>query len=93
MTMKAVNIAELKGGLSRYLKRVRKGERFVVMDRKEPVAELIPVARDPVSTLERLVREGKIRPATKRLSDIRITPLGEGIQIQDILDEVREDIV
>lgn len=91
MFMKSINVAELKSGLSRYLRRVRRGERFVVMDRKEPIAELIPLERNYASTRERLIREGHILPATKRMSDVRITPLGREVHLQDLLEEVRED--
>ena len=34
--------ADLRRHLSRYLKRVRRGERIVVTDRGEPIAEMVP---------------------------------------------------
>ena len=40
--MRAVNIRELTHHFSSYLKAVRQGERFVVMDRSSPVADLVP---------------------------------------------------
>ena len=40
--MKTVNIRELTHHFSSYLKAVRQGERFVVMDRSSPVADLVP---------------------------------------------------
>ncbi len=36
---------ELRLNLSKYLKRVRNGERVVITDRGEPVAELVPFQR------------------------------------------------
>ena len=36
-------ISQLRNGLSAYLRRVRRGESVLVMDRKVPVARLIPV--------------------------------------------------
>ncbi|MBI4237511.1 MAG: type II toxin-antitoxin system prevent-host-death family antitoxin [Deltaproteobacteria bacterium] len=41
--MKEVNIAVLKNSLSAYLRRVRAGGRFLVTDRGEPVAKLVPI--------------------------------------------------
>lgn len=49
--MKTVTIADLKNNLSRYLREVRHGERFTVMSRDVPVAELSPLA-EPRSLLE-----------------------------------------
>jgi prevent-host-death family protein len=40
--MKSVNIAELKSRLSEYLHAVRRGEVVTVLDRKTPVARIIP---------------------------------------------------
>ena len=37
-----VTISELKNGLSAYLRRVRSGETVLVLDRKTPVARLVP---------------------------------------------------
>ena len=38
----SVGIAELRQNLSRYLRRVQRGERLLVTDRNRPVAELGP---------------------------------------------------
>ncbi len=40
----AVGVADLRQNLSRYLRRVERGERLVVTDRNRPVAELGPPA-------------------------------------------------
>lgn len=40
--MKTVGVRQLKEHLSRYLKRVKSGERIVVTDRKKEVAVLVP---------------------------------------------------
>ena len=50
--MTTVGIRELKSQLSRYLKRVRAGERLVVTERGEPVAIISPPA---ASTAERRI--------------------------------------
>jgi prevent-host-death family protein len=40
--MQTVGVKELKENLSRYLKKVRSGERIVVTDRKKEVAVIVP---------------------------------------------------
>jgi len=42
VTMKKVKIAEFKSHLSAYLSQVRKGGEITVLDRKEPIARVIP---------------------------------------------------
>lgn len=41
--MKKANIAEIKNRLSHYLELVKRGETVLVMDRKTPVARIVPV--------------------------------------------------
>ena len=43
--MESIGTAKLKNNLSRYLKKVRKGASILVMDRNEPVAQLVPVGK------------------------------------------------
>jgi prevent-host-death family protein len=40
--MKAVKIAELKARLSQYLREVKRGHSFTVMDRETPIATVTP---------------------------------------------------
>lgn len=65
-----VGIRELKDGLSRYLKRVQKGESVVVTDHGRAVARIVPVGIS--ADLERLMTDGRLtwsgrrfRPPTK----------------------------
>lgn len=60
--MKAVGVRDLKNRLSEYLRAVRRGERILVTDRGQVVAELRSPAPDPESdrlspALARLVRD------------------------------------
>jgi prevent-host-death family protein len=55
-----VGIKDLKARLSEFVGRVRRGDRFVVTDRGEPVAELIPLSRER-QTLAQMAAEGKLR--------------------------------
>src|SRR3984893_18496939 len=65
--MKKAKIAELKNQLSRYLDHVRSGESVLVLDRDQPIAQIIPLARPAAGSrghdgrLARLERQGPIR--------------------------------
>jgi prevent-host-death family protein len=43
--MEIIGIRELKENLSRYMKRVRTGERIIVTDRKKEIAMIIPLEK------------------------------------------------
>lgn len=64
-----VGIRELRQDLSRYLRRVRAGERLVVTDRGRPLAVLAPFAEEG-NVLDRLVAEGRARRGTGDLLSI-----------------------
>lgn len=68
--MHAVGIRELKNKLSEYLRLVRAGERILVTDRGEVVAELGPPGEGPRSDLppklREMIRAGEVRPAAPR---------------------------
>jgi prevent-host-death family protein len=85
-----VGVAELRQNLSKYLRRVARGERLVVTDRNRPVAELGPVSRG--GTLERLIAEGKVAPPSRPARDFRPVklPVG-GMTLSDALEEIRGD--
>jgi prevent-host-death family protein len=59
--MKAVGIADLKARLSEHLKAVRKGRTLTILDRGTPVAQVVPVAPDPVE-VRRAIRRPKDVP-------------------------------
>jgi prevent-host-death family protein len=60
--MGTVGVTELKAHLSRYLRRVRRGERIIVTDRAHPVAILGPVpAGSALGGVERLLETGLAR--------------------------------
>lgn len=83
-----VGVAELRQNLSRYLRRVSRGERLLVTDRNRPVAELGP---PPTSAeLDRLIAEGRVRPPRRRgpLPE-PIRDQGDPYALSRALDEVR----
>jgi prevent-host-death family protein len=88
--MSTVGVAELRQNLSRYLRRVERGERLVVTDRNRPVAVLGPPPADGAS-LDRLVAEGRVaRPARRALPE----PLeldGDPLALTRALHEIRGD--
>ncbi len=85
-----VGVAELRQNLSKYLRRVADGERLVVTDRNRPVAELGPVSRG--GTLDRLIAEGKVIPASRAVPDFTpIKLVGNGMTLSEALDEIRGD--
>ncbi|MGH2539370.1 MAG: type II toxin-antitoxin system Phd/YefM family antitoxin [Actinomycetota bacterium] len=58
MDERRVGVRELRQNLSKYLRRVERGERLEVTERGRPVAVLAPIGR-PESPLERLVATGR----------------------------------
>ncbi len=85
-----VGVAQLRQNLSKYLRRVERGERLVVTDRNRPVAELGPVSRG--GTLDRLIAEGKVIPASRPARDFRpIKLVGAGMTLSEALEEIRGD--
>jgi len=83
-----VGVAELRQNLSRYLRRVARGERLLVTDRNRPVAELGPPPTG-ARELDRLIAEGRVsRPRRRGLPE----PLqlgGDPYALSRALDEIR----
>ena len=82
-----VGVAELRQNLSRYLRRVEKGERLVVTDHNRPVAELGPVPSS--AELDRLIADGRVaRPARVGLpGPLRLD--GDARALSKALDDIR----
>ena len=86
-----VGIRELRHDLSRYLRRVKGGERLVVTDRNRPVALLTPLPEDE-DPWERLIAEGKVIPATRRWEDLPPPlPAQGGPTLSETLEEMRRE--
>lgn len=72
MAMTSIGIAELKNNLSKYLRRVRRGESVLVRDRDRVVARLTP-ASDPAgqgteaARIAELENTGVLRAPVRRL--------------------------
>jgi len=65
-----VGVRELRQNLSIYLDRVKDGERLVVTEHGHPVAELTPLAPASMLTLERMIAEGRARPAKGNVASL-----------------------
>jgi prevent-host-death family protein len=75
MRKNVVGARELKVRLGTYLRRVRQGQRLVVTDRGQPVAELRPLAGEAGARaiLAELEARGVVtRPTRKRLAPFRM---------------------
>lgn len=59
-----VGIRALRDGLSRHLAAVRRGQTVTVTDHGRVIARIVPA--DTPTALERLVAEGRVRPAQRR---------------------------
>lgn len=92
--MEQVSVRELRQNLSRYLRRVAAGERFVVTERRRPVALLGPLPEED-DVLERLLATGEASPVAGDLLDLPAPApaTGPGASLSAVLDELRADRV
>jgi prevent-host-death family protein len=84
----AVGVAELRQNLSRYLRRVERGERLIVTDRNRPVAELGPPPTSGAA-LDRLIAEGRVSRPTRRGLPEPLELAGDPYALSRALDEIR----
>ena len=59
MEERQVGVRELRQNLSKYLRRVQRGERLEVTEHGVPVAVLAPIGQ-PTTTMERLIAAGRV---------------------------------
>ena len=86
-----VGVAELRQNLSRYLRRVAAGETLEVTEHGRPVAVLAPLPPANESIIDRMIREGRARPAKGNLLDVKPLPaVTTGPTLSEILAEQRE---
>jgi len=91
VTMKDINVSELKAHLSKYLRMASRGSSIVVKDRNEPIAQLGPPQGAALSWPDRMASQGRLRLGTQRWNTLSITTLDRPIDIQASLRAVRED--
>ena len=79
-----VKIAELRARLSEYLRWVRGGRSFIVMDRETPIARLVPIgsAPEPLS----------LRRPLRRYASLQRVPLPPPLKLKvDVVDVLLEE--
>jgi antitoxin (DNA-binding transcriptional repressor) of toxin-antitoxin stability system len=79
--MTSVGTADLKAHLSEHLQAVRRGETIVVLDRREPIARIVPVGAAGLELV--------IRPAKGALQEVPL--LGPSLPGADVLEQLREE--
>ncbi len=73
MEERRVGVRELRQNLSKYLRRVERGERLEVTEHGRPVAVLAPLG-EPESPLARLVAAGRVSSPRKDLLELLPPP-------------------
>jgi prevent-host-death family protein len=92
--MRTVGLKILKNKLSEYVRLAAAGETVVITDRNRVVAEIVPPRREPESIIERGMREGWIRPATRGVNWPAPRKPIPGLTLEQLmteLDQNRED--
>ena len=96
-------ISEVKDGMSAYLRRVKRGESVLVMERRTPVARIVPLGRgaedapeaddaDRDARLARLENSGTVvRRGSGSPLDMLGQPLRQGAGILEALLEERSE--
>lgn len=82
-----VGVAELRRNLTKYLRRVQRGERLIVTDRNRPVAELGPPATG--ADLDRLIAAGRVSAPVRRGLPGPLPLEGDPHALSRALDEIR----
>jgi prevent-host-death family protein len=83
-----IGVRELRQHLSVYLRRVKEAQVLDVPEHGRTVARLIP-ARE--SEVDRLIAEGKAKPATDDPRDLRVPPGPTTDEVSRALQELRGD--
>lgn len=78
---------ELNQQTARVLARVAAGEHVTVTERGRAIAEISPPRE---SAWDRLVAEGKVRPATAS-GPLTFEPIDLGLTTEEIMDDIRGD--
>ncbi|MBW1915574.1 MAG: type II toxin-antitoxin system prevent-host-death family antitoxin [Deltaproteobacteria bacterium] len=78
--MERIGTHEAKTRLSELLAKVRKGQEFLITNRGEPVAKLLPASKPDQS---------QIRLAIKEIREIQSRNRLDGLKIRDMIDEGR----
>lgn len=75
--MSEIGVSEAKTHLPQLLERVRKGERFVITQHGNPVAELIPFGKRNPEKIRAAIKDLKAFQKTHSLSDLSVRKMIE----------------
>jgi prevent-host-death family protein len=89
--MKSVGLKVLKNKLSEYVRLAAAGEAVAITDRNRIVAEIVPPRRESESIIERGVREGWIRPATRGANWPPPSKPVPGLTLEQLLTDLERD--
>ena len=84
--MKEANVSELKAKLSEHLRRVQAGETVVVLDRRRPVAHIVPT--DASSSDVRISEPAESAEKLRAVKPIRVR---RRVDVDALLHELRGD--
>jgi antitoxin (DNA-binding transcriptional repressor) of toxin-antitoxin stability system len=77
--------------LSRYLRMAAEGNRILVTDRDDPIAQIVPPAAEDIEWHEQLARAGSLRLGSQQLRDLKFSIIRSRADIQESLRAIRED--
>ncbi len=83
--MKQIKIAEFKTHLSGHLRNVQKGEEIIILDRKQPIAKVLPLFSEE-KNLIKIVRKKKTKNFFKKFKPRGIKAQ---VDIVNLLQEMR----
>jgi prevent-host-death family protein len=88
--MSSIGLRELSHHTSRIVNRVRQGEIIEVTDHGRPILRLVPVSEGE-SLRDRLIAEGRLKPARHRRLPDEISTAPEDVNMSDVLSEMRDE--
>lgn len=88
-----VGIRELRQNLSVYVREVReRGRSYEVTEHGRPVARLTPLTDAPMTTLDRMIVDGRATPAKADIASLPPpAPARGGKPLSQILQEMRDE--
>jgi prevent-host-death family protein len=88
--METIGLRELKENLSRYMKRVRTGEKIIVTDRKKEIAIIIPIEKkDREEKIYQLIQRGVASWHGGRPEGMTVRIVSRGKSVSDAVIEDR----
>ncbi|MDT3399809.1 type II toxin-antitoxin system prevent-host-death family antitoxin [Streptomyces sp. B1866] len=88
--MASIGLRELSHHTSRIVDRVRQGEVIEVTDHGKPILRLVPIGEQE-SLHDRLVAEGRLRPARRRGLPEEISTIGPEYNVSGTVTEMRDE--